>query len=212
MIELGNFIFNELGVNSFILYDHTHECILVDPGCNNKSQQDELLEFIKNHELKPVCIVNTHGHFDHVFGNAWAKSTFQCPLRLHINDLPLIQHVDKYAGLFGFTIDVSPMPDSYLHDGENIYFGASSLLVIHVPGHSPGSICLYSAEGGFVIGGDVLFRGSIGRTDLPGGNYEQLISGIREKLLTLPANTVVYPGHGPKTTIGLEHDTNPFLK
>lgn len=212
MIELGNFIFNELGVNSFILYDHTHECILVDPGCNNKSQQDELLEFIKNHELKPVCIVNTHGHFDHVFGNAWAKSTFQCPLRLHINDLPLIQHVDKYAGLFGFTIDVSPMPDSYLHDGENLYFGASSLLVIHVPGHSPGSICLYSAEGGFVIGGDVLFRGSIGRTDLPGGNYEQLISGIREKLLTLPANTVVYPGHGPKTTIGLEHDTNPFLK
>ncbi len=212
MIELGNFIFNELGVNSFILYDHTHECILVDPGCNTKSQQNELQEFIKNHELKPVCIVNTHGHFDHVFGNAWAKSTFQCPLRLHINDLPLIQHVDKYAGLFGFTVDVSPMPDSYLHDGEILYFGESSLLILHVPGHSPGSICLYSAEGGFVIGGDVLFRGSIGRTDLPGGNYEQLISGIREKLLTLPANTVVFPGHGPKTTIGLEHDTNPFLK
>jgi hydroxyacylglutathione hydrolase len=212
MIEIGNFIFNELGVNSFILYDHTHECILVDPGCNTKSQQDELHAFIRNHELKPVCIVNTHGHFDHVFGNAWAKSAFQCPLRLHINDLPLIQHVDKYAGLFGFTIDVSPMPDSYLHDGEILYFGESSLLIIHVPGHSPGSICLYSAEGGFVIGGDVLFRGSIGRTDLPGGNYEQLITGIREKLLTLPANTVVFPGHGPKTTIGLEHDTNPFLK
>jgi glyoxylase-like metal-dependent hydrolase (beta-lactamase superfamily II) len=212
MIDLANFVFNELNVNSFVLYDQTQECIVVDPGCNTKSQQDELQQFINSHELKPVCIVNTHGHFDHVFGNAWAKSTFQCPLRMHINDLPLIQHADKYAGLFGYTVDASPMPDSYLHDGEILHFGDSSLLILHVPGHSPGSICLYSAEAGFIIAGDVLFRGSIGRTDFPGGNYDLLISGIREKLLTLPSDTIVLPGHGPKTTIGLEHDTNPFFK
>ncbi len=212
MIEVEHFVFNELGVNSFVLYDHSLECVIIDPGCNSKEERDELQQFIINQHLKPVCIVNTHGHFDHIFGNAWAKSTFQCPLRIHINDLPLIQHVDKYAGLFGFTVEASPVPDSYLHDGELINFGESAIQVLHVPGHSPGSICLYNAEAGFVIGGDVLFKGSIGRTDLPGGNYELLISGIQSKIMTLPKNTVLWPGHGPETTIGIEYDTNPFLK
>jgi hydroxyacylglutathione hydrolase len=212
MVRLEKFVFNELGVNSFIIYDQTKECVVIDPGCNAEEEQQQLAGFITEHNLKPLYIINTHGHFDHIFGNAWAKKTFTCPLVMHLDDMPLIQHADKYAGIFGFTMALPPIPDAFLHDGEIINFGSSVLSVIHVPGHSPGSICLYAKEGGFLIGGDVLFSNSIGRTDLPGGNFQLLIRGIREKLLVLPENTVVWPGHGPKTTIGYEHDANPFLK
>ena len=212
MITINNFVFNELGVNSFVLYDETGECIVVDPGCNTDKQREELITFINGHKLKPVYIVNTHGHFDHIFGNAWLKSVYNCPLLIHKEDSPLIEHADKYASLFGFVVKKPPMPDGYLKHGEFLNFGNSCLKILHVPGHSPGSICLYSESDSFLIGGDVLFSGSIGRTDLLGGNHELLISGIYEKLMTLPRDTVVWPGHGPKTTIGREYDTNPFLK
>ncbi len=131
---------------------------------------------------------------------------------MHKEDLHLIQHVDKYAGMFGFIVESSPEPDGYLKDGDLLKFGESELRIIHVPGHSPGSICLYAAHEHLLIAGDVLFLGSIGRTDLPQGNHNQLISGIREKLMVLPRDTIVWPGHGPETSIGKEYDTNPFLK
>lgn len=212
MIAFQNFVFNELGVNSFVLYDNTQQCIVVDPGCNTDNQRNELISFINSHKLKTAYIINTHGHFDHVFGNSWAKSVFDCPLLMHKDDLPLIENADKYAGIFGFHISKPPLPDGYLADNELICFGDSSLKIIHVPGHSPGSICLYAESEGLLICGDVLFNGSIGRTDLPGGDQDLLISGIQMKLMTLPGNTVVWPGHGPKTTIKHEYDTNPFLK
>jgi glyoxylase-like metal-dependent hydrolase (beta-lactamase superfamily II) len=211
MITIKHFVFNELAVNAFVLFDETRDCIIVDPGCNTTRQCTSLEDFINLNQLKPVCIVNTHGHFDHIFGNAWVKEVFQCPLLIHKNDLPLLVHAEKHAGIFGFSISKSPLPDRYLNSGESLSFGLSALEIIHIPGHSPGGIVLYAASEGFIICGDVLFRGSIGRTDLPGGDYDLLIHGIREKLMILPRETLVWPGHGPSTTIGHEYDTNPFL-
>jgi glyoxylase-like metal-dependent hydrolase (beta-lactamase superfamily II) len=212
MIKLQNFVFNDLGVNAFILYDITQECVIIDPGFNSVKEQSQFTDFISQNNLRPVYIINTHGHFDHVFGNKLLKDLYQCPLLMHHDDLNLIENIDKYAGIFGFFVDKAPKPDRYIHDNETLTFGGASLKVIHVPGHSPGSICLYSEIDNLLICGDVLFNGSIGRTDLPAGNHGLLIRGIREKLMILPRDTVVWPGHGPKTTIGLEHDTNPFLK
>jgi glyoxylase-like metal-dependent hydrolase (beta-lactamase superfamily II) len=212
MIKLQNFVFNELGVNSFILWDNTRECIIIDPGFNSDQEQNQVTDFISQYNLKPVYIINTHGHFDHVFGNKMLKSLFQCPILMHSDDRNLIENIDKYAGIFGFFVEKAPMPDRDIHDNEIITFGGTALKVIHVPGHSPGSICLYSEVDRLLICGDVLFNGSIGRTDLPAGNHGLLIRGIREKLMTLPRDTDVWPAHGPKTTIGREHDTNPFLQ
>jgi glyoxylase-like metal-dependent hydrolase (beta-lactamase superfamily II) len=212
MITLKRFVFNELGVNSFVLHDQTLECVIIDPGCNAVSQQNELRDYINGNKLKVTGAILTHGHFDHVMGLSWLKSEFHCPVLMHRDDLNQIEHIDKYAGIFGFVIERVPLPDKYMTEDETYSFGNSVLKVIHVPGHSPGSICLYSEEGRFLICGDVIFLGSIGRTDLPGGNHNALIKGIREKLLVLPRETIVWPGHGPNTTIGNEHDTNPFLK
>lgn len=211
MIKLKQFVFNELGVNTYVLYDDSKKCIIVDPGCNTIHHQNKLSTFIEEKQLIPVYIINTHGHFDHVFGNAWAKSTYQCPILMHRDDLHMIEHIDKFAGIFGFEVESSPVPDGFLYDGQRLEFGESSLLVIHVPGHSPGSICLYSEPDHMLISGDVLFNGGIGRTDLPAGNYRLLMTGIHRKLMVLPPETTVWPGHGPRTTIKHEHDTNPFL-
>lgn len=212
MITLKRFVFNELGVNSFVIHDQSLECVIVDPGCNSNDQELELTDYIHNNNLKVASIILTHGHFDHVLGLGRIKEVFNCPVLMHRDDLNQIEHIDKYAGIFGYFVESSPLPDMYLSGDEIYKFGRSELKIIHVPGHSPGSICLYSASDSFLICGDVIFNGSIGRTDLPGGNHKILINGIRQRLMTLPRNTIVWPGHGPQTTIGHEHDTNPFLK
>jgi len=211
MIKTKQLVFNELGVNSFILHDETRKCLIVDPGCNNTSQEQQLKRAIHDDGLQPEYIVLTHGHFDHVAGLAWAKAEFGCPVIMHREDLLLLQRAVDQAGLFGFSAGSPPEPDRFIEEGEVIAFGNSRVSVIHVPGHSPGSICLYAAGDNLLICGDVLFNGSIGRTDLFKGDHDLLISGIRKKLLNLPRETVVWPGHGPKTTIGSENDTNPFL-
>jgi hydroxyacylglutathione hydrolase len=212
MIFLKRFVFNELGVNSFILHDSTLQCAIVDPGCNTEDQVQQITSYVNENQLKVVNIILTHGHFDHVLGLHKLKELFNCPIIMHRDDLNQVEHIDKYAGIFGFHVPKAPLPDKFIGDGEIFKFGVSQLEIIHVPGHSPGSICLYSRNDGFIICGDVIFFGSIGRTDLPGGNHKLLIRGIKEKLLDLPRETVVWPGHGPQTTIGHEHDTNPFLK
>jgi hydroxyacylglutathione hydrolase len=211
MITLKQFTFNELGVNAFILYDETLKCIIVDPGCSEPSQQQQLSRFLQYGNLQPEAIVLTHGHFDHLSGLAWAKRTFSCSVVMHPDDLFLLNNAEQHAGLFGFSIDPPPQPDRFIGEGEVLTFGNSKVNIMHVPGHSPGSICLYSRKSGLLICGDVLFNGSIGRTDLFGGNHPLLIRGIREKLMVLPRETTVWPGHGPNTTIGSEYDTNPFL-
>jgi hydroxyacylglutathione hydrolase len=188
MITVKDFTFNQLCVNTLVLSVESGDCLIIDPGCNTSSQQRQLADYIFDKQLKPVGIINTHGHFDHIFGNAWAKSVFNCPIIMHKDDVPLVEHADKFAGIFGFTIDRPPDPDQFLNDGDQVRLGDSLFTVIHVPGHSPGSICLYARHEQLLIGGDVLFSGSIGRTDLPGGDHQLLISGIQQKLMTLPKN------------------------
>lgn len=212
MITLKTFVFNDFYVNTFVLYDDTKECVIIDPGCNDKSQRDELAAFINEQALIPVMLINTHGHFDHVAGDRYVKSAWQIPLALHEKDKPLLDDTLHYAEFFSIEVEQPPEPDLFLKEGDVVKFGVSELVVLHIPGHSPGSIVLYSKAGSLLVAGDVLFKGSIGRTDLPGGNYNVLIKGITEKLMTLPRETRVFPGHGPATSIGLEYDTNPFLQ
>ncbi len=211
MLTIKTFVFNEFYVNTFVLSDETKECVIIDPGCNNKVQKDELNSYIEKKQLHPEMIINTHGHIDHIAGNSYVRSLYNIPLALHKKDLFLIENALHYAAFFGFDAEMSPVPDRWLNEGDEIIFGNTVLSVIHVSGHSPGSIVLYSEKDKVLIAGDVLFNGSIGRTDLPGGDYATLIRGINEKIMVLPYDTTVYPGHGTITTIKQEYDTNPFL-
>jgi len=212
MMNIKNFVLNELSVNCFVCYDGTGDCIIVDPGCSEIATCSEITGFIKDNKLNPLFIINTHGHFDHVSGNVFMKNEYNCPLAMHEADLKMLKSSQVQAALFGLSVLPSPVPDMFLRENDVISFGNSRMKVIEVPGHSQGSICLYSEDEKMLICGDVLFNGSIGRTDLFGGNYLQLLSGIKNKLLVLPPETTVYPGHGSFTTIGNEHDSNPFLK
>lgn len=203
--------FNPFQENTYFIYDETKECIIIDPGCFNDSEETELEWHIKNNNLKPVRLINTHCHIDHVLGNRFVAEKYKLQVELHLMEVPLIRAVQHYASDYGINCPSSPEPFLFLKEGENISFGNSTLKMIHVPGHSPGSLCFYSEEEKFLIGGDVLFRMSIGRTDLPGGDYETLIKNIKQKLFKLPDDVIVYPGHGPETTIGFEKKNNPFL-
>ena len=211
MIKIEKFVVNPLGENSYLLYDETGECIFIDPGFYYVEEFEEIRGFINSNDLTPVRIVNTHCHFDHIMGVEILRNEYGIPFSAHEKDAFWVEKVVEQGKMFGFEINkVSPV-DSFLNENEKVVFGKSELQVIHVPGHSPGHVCLYNNEANVLIAGDVLFYGSIGRTDLPGGNYEELISNIQTKLLVLPENTVVYSGHGPKTSIGFEKRSNPFL-
>ena len=212
MIKLEHFVVSDFGVNSFVLYDETAECVIIDPGFYSRNEREKLTDFIAENNLTPVKVLNTHCHVDHVFGNRFIITTYNIPLLANKADEFLLSNLSSFANIFGLSAEQSPGIDQYINDGDPVAFGKSSLLVIHVPGHSPGSLAFYNKEGNFLIAGDTLFKGSIGRTDLPGGDYDTLISNIRNKLLSLPPETVVYPGHGSSTSIKDEHDTNPFLK
>lgn len=211
MINIQAFTFNpSFFENTYLLYDDTQECIVVDPGCFFKEELNEISDFISRKNLKVVKLINTHCHIDHVLGNAYIQNTYKVPLYIHKLDLELFYAVKTYAELYGFGGYQEGEVNGYLEEGQEVTFGNSSLKVLFVPGHAPGHIALYHEEQKFCIGGDVLFDGSIGRTDLPGGNYDTLISSIHNKLFPLPDDVVVYTGHGPSTTIGKEKATNPF--
>jgi hydroxyacylglutathione hydrolase len=212
MMAIRTFVFNEFQVNTYVLSDDSKECIIIDPGCNNARQQSELTGYISTQALHPIMLINTHGHIDHIAGNRFVHSTYRIPLAIHGLDRFLLNRAQHFAELFAFYTEQSPEPDSILKDGDEVRFGNAVLSVFHIPGHSPGGIVLYSKEDKLVIAGDVLFKGSVGRSDLPGGDHKTLVKGINEKLMKLPRETVVYPGHGPSTTIGVEYDTNPFLQ
>jgi len=212
MIVIKTFVFNEIQVNTYVLSDESKQCIIIDPGCNNARQQAELTGYIRDQQLQPVLLINTHGHIDHVAGDRFVSVTYKIPLAIHEQDVFLLNKALKFAELFAMEAEQPDAPDRLLKEGDAVRFGNSALSVFHIPGHSPGSIVLYAKEDKLVIAGDVLFYGSIGRSDLPGGNHKSLVRGITEKLMTLPRETVVYPGHGPATTIGHEYDTNPFLQ
>lgn len=211
MIQIQGFVFNPFEENTYILFDETKECVIIDPGCFNPSEREEIIQFIKDENLKPVRLLNTHCHIDHVFGNAFIAKRYNLGLEIHKNDLEILHSLPQVSHLYGLNAEESIEPSVFLEEGDKITFGNSLLDVLFTPGHSPGSICFISHEDKFVIGGDVLFYGSIGRTDLPGGDHETLLNSIRTKLFSLADNYVVFSGHGHETTIGFEKKNNPFL-
>lgn len=210
MLQLQSFVFNPLQENTYVLFDETKECVIIDPGCYEREEQYDLADFIETNQLKVVKLLNTHGHVDHVLGNAFVKETYKTKLYIHEQDAATLKAVKVYAPHYGFFQYQEAEPDIYLKEGEPVTFGNQSLDILFVPGHAPGHIAFYHAASKTLIGGDVLFYNSIGRTDLPGGNYDTLINSIQQKFFTLPDEVTVYPGHGPETTIGYEKKTNPF--
>lgn len=212
-MKIARFEFSLFGINTYVVYDpETGECAIIDPGMMGKEEENAMRGFIGREHLKVTGLINTHLHIDHAVGDKFVVDTYGTPLQAHKADEPLIERIREQAEMFGIREKVHPADVSvYLEEGDRIKVGNGSLEVIHVPGHSPGGIALYDKEDGFLISGDSLFQGSIGRTDLPGGNMQQLVRGVKEKLLSLPGSTVVYPGHGPATTIAQEKAHNPFL-
>lgn len=212
-MNIAKFEFSLFGINTYVVYDpEQKKAAIIDPGMINAEEEKALDNFISRNDLEVTHIINTHMHIDHAIGAAYAKDKYRVPLFGHKDDEFLSDRLRQQADAFGINEKVRDVTiDSYLTPGEKIHIGNGTLEVIHVPGHSPGSVALYDRAGGFVITGDALFQGSVGRTDLPGGNGGQLIKAIKENLLPLPDSTVVYPGHGPATTIGRERAANPFL-
>jgi len=199
--------------NTFIVYDQTKECIIIDPGCYSIEEKEELLSFININQLKPTLLINTHCHIDHIFGNNFVNKKWNTRLVINKLELEILKSAHVVAQSYGFNnYEPSPQPSKYITEGDIITFGKSELKVLFTPGHAPGHISLYSKKDEFIISGDVLFMNSIGRTDLPGGDYETIIKTIKNKLLTLPKQTKVYCGHGPETTIDNEKNNNPFLR
>ena len=212
MISLKSFVFSPFEENTYILFDKTHEAVIIDPGCYTDQERSQLVRFIEEHELKPVKLLNTHGHIDHVLGNVFVKEKYGIELYLHEKELPVYQSTPIFAQNYGFHTYKKADVDHFLVAGTPISFGDSELAVIFVPGHAPGHVAFISHADRFVIGGDVLFKGSIGRTDFPMSDFETLADSIRTQFYTLPDDYVVYPGHMVPTTIGQEKRSNPFVR
>ncbi len=210
MLTIRTFTFNGFEENTYVAYDETREAAVIDPGCYSKEEQEELVAFIEAEQLTVKVILNTHGHIDHVLGNYFVKRKFNVPLYIHPAELPVLKSVRSYATNYGFGGYQEVLPDEFLEEGVPLRFGNASLNVLFLPGHSPGHVGFYVPAQKILIAGDVLFYRSIGRTDLPGGNTETLLNSIHQKVFHLPDEVVVYPGHGPTTTIGEEKVQNPF--
>lgn len=211
MIAIKQFVFNPFQENTYVLYQPQGEAIVVDAGCSTESEFQELLDFVNNQNLTVKCLINTHCHIDHILGIDKLKKQFGVKAYAHIDDFPLLQMAPAHAMMFGLYLETVPAIDETLSHGDLIELNGDSLKVIHTPGHSRGGLCFYAEQERFILTGDTLFNLSIGRTDLAGGNYETLIKSIREQLMVLPDDVIVYPGHGNSTTIGIEKASNPFL-
>jgi len=197
--------------NTYILYDNSGKCAIIDPGMYTASEQNVVVNFIREHSLAPVLLLNTHCHIDHVLGNRFVFDQYGLKPHFNQGEQWILDEVPAYAPAMGFRYEPSPLPEVYLPETGTVEFGDTVLELIFAPGHSPAHLCFYNRADNVLVGGDVLFKGSIGRTDLPGGDHDLLIRNIEEKLFTLPDDCVVYPGHGPETTIGYEKETNPFF-
>lgn len=212
MLTITSFVFSPVQENTYVVHNETGDCIIVDPGCYFGNERNELKEFIQDSGLAPKYLLNTHCHLDHVFGNKFIHDTYGLTLHLHEKEKPLLDYAPTSGLSWGLPFDNYRGDLIFLREGEVIRLGEDELKVLFTPGHSPGHIAFYCAKQNFVLSGDVLFRQSIGRTDLPGGNLETLLTSIREVLFVLPDETIVYAGHGEETTVGVEKRGNPYLK
>lgn len=211
MLSIKIFTFNPVEENTYLLYNEQKECCIIDPGCYTSGERQVLQDYITANGLKPSLTLNTHCHFDHVFGTKFIHDRYGLKPHIHEKEQIMLEYAPKSARGYGLEFDAYEGEASLLKENEVVHFGDDLLKVLFIPGHSPGHVVFYCEKQGFVIGGDVLFRGSVGRTDIPFGDFDQLVSGIRNQLFVLPEETIVYPGHGEKTTIGYEKRNNPFL-
>ncbi len=211
MLQIKVLTFNPVEENTYLLFNEKNECIIIDPGCYYDNEREALTVAIDENNSQPKMLLNTHCHLDHVFGNKFIAEKYNLTLHLHKTEEQMLKMAPASGLMFNLPFDNYTGEFIFLDDGDTISFGDDKLEVIHAPGHSPGSICFYCEEQKFIIGGDVLFNNSIGRTDLPGGSHTDLIKSIKEKLFALPDDVLVYSGHGPETSIGYEKRNNPFL-
>lgn len=206
-MEFDSVIVGALETNCYLVYcTESLECAIVDPG----AEAQKIFHLITKKSLNPVVLLNTHGHIDHIGANKDIKGKFNIPLCIHALDKSMLENVQQLELSFFLGAKESPSPDKYLEDGDMVKLGKSSLQVIHTPGHSPGSVSFLGD--GFILSGDTLFYGGVGRADLPGGSWDELERSIKNKILTLPDETIVLPGHGPTTSVGQERNLNPFIK
>jgi hydroxyacylglutathione hydrolase len=209
---LKYFTFSPFSENTYVLSDDaTREAIIFDPGCYATHERQQLKHYIKDNQLIVKRLINTHCHLDHVFGNMWVEETYGVKMECHPNEIPVLARAHIAGAMYGTPMPEQPEPMLFIEDNETITLGIITLKTILAPGHSPGSLCFYDEKGGYLIGGDVLFFRSIGRTDLPLGNHRQLIESINTRLMVLPDEVKVYSGHGQPTSIGYERLYNPFL-
>jgi glyoxylase-like metal-dependent hydrolase (beta-lactamase superfamily II) len=212
-MNIKSFTFNPFQENTYVVYDESKECIIIDPGCYTTQEQEDLKRFIDEKALAPVKLINTHCHIDHILGNQFVSEKWNLKLYMHKLDIPLLEKSGEIGKMYGFEeYKGSPSPKYFLDEKDTLSFGKSQFNILFTPGHSPGHICLYNKENNVLIAGDVIFQGSIGRTDLPGGNHETLINSIVTKIFPLLDTTQIFCGHGPLTNLGYEKEHNPFLQ
>jgi hydroxyacylglutathione hydrolase len=211
-MELLRFTFNDFQENTYLLYDETNTCVIIDPGNSNLAEDHDLFDAVESRNLNPVAIINTHCHLDHILGNLTCKNRYKVPVLMHRKEIPVLGLADQSSRLWGVALRGVTEPDRFLEDGEDYHFGNTTLKVLFVPGHAPGHIALYHESSANLIAGDVLFKGSTGRVDLPYCNGADLCRSIQEKIYSLPDDTVVWSGHGMQTTTGEEKRTNPIVR
>ncbi len=211
MLTIQSFTFNPASENTYILFNETGSAVIIDPGCYFTNEQHALQLFIELNDIKVIQLINTHCHLDHVFGLKWVYENYELEPFIHAEEKKVLEDTPQSASRWGLTIDNYSGNLHFIEEGDIIHIGNDQLTVLYTPGHSPGSVSFYCKEQGFIISGDVLFKESVGRTDLEGGNHQTLLNSIRTKLFTLPDETIVYCGHGPATTVAHEKQYNPYL-
>lgn len=211
-MDIKSFVFNAFYENTYLLSSSNLETLILDPGCYEDFEKKELTDFIKTNKLKPIAIINTHCHIDHVLGNDYLKKLYNIPLWIPATEKNLLKSVSTYAPTMGIQDYQEAQPDKLLSEKDVITFGSEKLEILYAPGHSEGHLMFYHAADKSLMAGDVIFRESIGRTDLPGGNFKTLEESIKNQVYTLPEAVKIYPGHGPSTTVGHEKKHNPFVK
>jgi glyoxylase-like metal-dependent hydrolase (beta-lactamase superfamily II) len=212
MLQIHSAVFNPFSENTYVIYNDMGQCWIVDPGMYGPDEVKQLQDFIEGKGLKPQAIINTHTHIDHIFGVQALMDAYDIPFYADKREAPVLANAVGSAMMFGLSFKTAPVVTEYLNLEQPLMLGDDQIEIRLAPGHSPGSVVFYYSKGGWAIGGDVLFSGSIGRSDLPGGDMDTLLASIRTQLYTLPDGTIIYPGHGPETTIEEEKRSNPFVR